>query len=82
MAVSLGDAQLLDSLLWSSGPMACTDAYGHAEPDTARTLLAFCVLTSFANSHAADWWLLNLRAPHVPEGEDSLAGGERVLGGP
>lgn len=58
LAVSFGDAFLLDSFLRSSGLMACVDACGHAEPDTVRALLAFYVLTSLANCHAADWWSL------------------------
>lgn len=58
LAVSFGDAYLLDSFLRSSGLMACADACGHAEPDTVRALLAFYVLTSLASSHAADWWSL------------------------
>lgn len=58
LAVSFGDAFLLDSFLRSSGLMACADACGHAEPDTVRALLAFYVLTSLANSHAEDWWSL------------------------
>ena len=41
LAVSFGDAFLLDSFLRSSGLMACADACGHAEPDTVRALLAF-----------------------------------------
>lgn len=58
LAVSFGDAFLLDSFLRSSGLMACADACGHAEPDTVRALLAFYVLTSLANCHARDWWSL------------------------
>lgn len=58
LAVSFGDAFLLDSFLRSSGLMACADACGHAEPDTVRALLAFYVLTSLASCHAADWWSL------------------------
>ena len=56
LAVSFGDAFLLDSFLRSSGLMACADACGHAEPDTVRALLAFYVLTGLANRHAGDWW--------------------------
>ena len=40
LAVSFGDAFLLDSFLRSSGLMACADACGHAEPDTVRAPLA------------------------------------------
>ena len=58
LAVSFGDAFLLDSFLRSSGLMACADACGHAEPDTVRALLAFYVLTGLANRHAGDWWEL------------------------
>lgn len=58
LAVSFGDAFLLDSFLRSSGLMACADACGHAEPDTVRALLAFYVLTGLANCHAEDWWSL------------------------
>ncbi|MDO4798748.1 MAG: transposase [Coriobacteriales bacterium] len=58
LAVSFGDAFLLDSFLRSSGLMACADACGHAEPDTVRALLAFYVLSSLANCHARDWWSL------------------------
>ena len=58
LAVSFGDAFLLDSFLRSSGLMACADACGHAEPDTVRALLAFYVLTGLANRHAVDWWEL------------------------
>ena len=56
LAVSFGDAFLLDSFLRPSGLMACADACGHAEPDTVRALLAFYVLTGLANRHAGDWW--------------------------
>lgn len=58
LAVSFGDAFLLDSFLRESGLMDCADACGHARPDTVRALLSFYVLTSLANSHAADWWSL------------------------
>ena len=39
LAVSFGDVFLLDSFLRSGGLMACADACGHAEPDTARARL-------------------------------------------
>ena len=55
LAVSFGDAFLLDSFLRSSGLMACADACGHAEPDTARARLAPCVPAGLADRHAGDW---------------------------
>ena len=58
LAVSFGDAFLLDSFLRSSGLMACADACGHAEPDTARARLAPCVPAGLADRHAGDWWEL------------------------
>ena len=58
LAVSFGDAFLLDSFLRESGLMACADACGHRNPDTVRALLAFYVLTGLASCHAEDWWSL------------------------
>ena len=55
LAVSFGDAFLLDSFLRSSGLMACADACGHAEPDTARARPAFYVPAGLADRHAGDW---------------------------
>ena len=55
LAVSFGDVFLLDSFLRSGGLMACADACGHAEPDTARARPAFYVPTGLANRHARDW---------------------------
>ena len=58
LAVSFGGAFLLDSFLRSSGLMACADACGHAEPDTARARLAPGVPAGLADRHAGDWWEL------------------------
>ena len=55
LAVSFGGAFLLDSFLRSSGLMACADACGHAEPDTARARPAFYVPAGLADRHAGDW---------------------------
>ena len=55
LAVSFGDAFPLDSFLRPGGLMACADACGHAEPDTARARLAPCVPAGLANRHARDW---------------------------
>ena len=55
LAVSFGDVFLLDSFLRSGGLMACADACGHAEPDTARARPAFYVPAGLADRHAGDW---------------------------
>ena len=56
--MSFGDAFPPGSFLRSGGLMTCADACAHAEPDTARALLAFYVPAGLANCHAGDWWEL------------------------
>ena len=55
LAMSFGDVFLLNSFLRSGGLMACADACGHAEPDTARARLAPGVPAGLADRHAGDW---------------------------
>ena len=58
MIVSFGDIFLLDEYLKRSGFHKVTDAVRYRNPDTLHALLAFYILTSFANCHAQDWWEL------------------------
>ena len=58
LIVSFGDIYLLDSFLEKSGFVKAIDAIGYRNPDTVRALLSFYILTSYANSHAEDWWEL------------------------
>ena len=66
LAVSFGDAFPPGSFLRSGGLMACADAGAHAEPDTARALLAFYVPAGLANCHAGDWWYPPTRGSPAP----------------
>ena len=58
LVVSFGDIFLLDSFLVKSGFMNAVDATGYRNLDTLHSLLAFYILTSYANCHAEDWWEL------------------------
>ena len=58
LIVSFGDIYLLDSFLVKSGFMKAVDATGYRNLDTLHSLLAFYILTSYANCHADDWWEL------------------------
>lgn len=58
LVVSFGDVFLLDEYLKQSGIMKVVDATGYRNPDTLHALLAYYILTPFANCHAEDWWEL------------------------
>lgn len=58
LVVSFGDIFLLDEFLRKSGLQKAVDAIGYRNPDTLKALLAFYILTSYANCHAEDWWEL------------------------
>lgn len=58
LIVSFGDIFLLDEYLKTSGFHKVIDAIRYRNPDTLHALLAFYILTSFANCHAQDWWEL------------------------
>lgn len=58
LIVSFGDIFLLDEYLKKSGFHKVIDAVRYRNPDTLHALLAFYILTSFANCHAEDWWEL------------------------
>lgn len=58
LVVSFGDIFLLDTFLRKSGLMDAVDAIGYRNPDTLHALLAYYILTSYANCHAEDWWEL------------------------
>ncbi len=58
MAVSFGDAFLLDQFLKGNDFWRAVDAIGFRNPDTLHALLAYYILTSHANCHAEDWWEL------------------------
>ena len=66
LAVSFGGAFPPGSFLRSGGLMACAAAGAHAEPDTARALLAFYVPAGLANCHAGDWWYPPTRGSPAP----------------
>ena len=58
LVVSFGDIFLLDEYIRESGLRKAVDAIGYRNPDTLKALLAFYILTSYANCHAEDWWEL------------------------
>jgi len=58
LIVSFGDIFLLDEFLKKSGLMKAVDAIGYQNLDTLHALLAYYILTSYANCHALDWWEL------------------------
>lgn len=58
LIVSFGDVFLLDEFLKKSGFMKAVDAIGYRNLDTLHALLAYYILTSYANCHALDWWEL------------------------
>ena len=58
LVVSFGDIFLLDEYIRESGLQKAVDAIGYRNPDTLKALLAFYILTSYANCHAEDWWEL------------------------
>lgn len=58
LIVSFGDIFLLDEFLKKSGLMKAVDAIGYRNQDTLHALLAYYILTSYANCHALDWWEL------------------------
>ena len=58
LVVSFGDIYLLDKYLKDSGMMEAVDAIGYRNLDTLHALLAYYILTPFANSHAESWWEL------------------------
>ena len=58
LIVSFGDIFLLDEYLKTSSFHKVIDAVRYRNPDTLHALLAFYILTSFANCHAQDWWEL------------------------
>lgn len=58
LIVSFGDIFLLDEYLKKSGFAEAADALGYRNSDTLHALLAYYILTSYANCHAEDWWEL------------------------
>lgn len=58
LIVSFGDVFLLNEFLKKSGLMKAVDAIGYRNPDTLHALLAYYILTSYANCHTLDWWEL------------------------
>ncbi len=58
LVVSFGDVFLLDEYLKKSGFMKAVNAIAYKNPDTLFALLAYYILTPFANCHAKDWWEL------------------------
>lgn len=58
LIVSFGDIFLLDEYLKKSGLMKAIDAIGYRNNDTLHALVAYYILTSYANCHAEDWWEL------------------------
>lgn len=58
LIVSFGDVFLLDEYLKKSGFTKAVNAIAYRNLDTLHALLAYYILTSFANCHAEDWWEL------------------------
>ena len=58
LIVSFGDIFLLDEFLKRSGFLKAVDAINFRNRDTLHALLAYYILTSYANCHAEDWWEL------------------------
>ena len=49
----------MDEYIRESGLQKAVDAIGYRNPDTLKALLAFYILTSYANCHAEEWWELS-----------------------
>jgi len=71
LIVSFGDIFLLDEFLKKCGFIKAVDAIGYRNIDTLHALLAYYILTPYANCHAGDWWELTYAKYLYPKAQMS-----------